>query len=314
MAKLMRSVPEILILVKGMVAATRSVASTLCLLIIFMYIFAIVFTQQVGKIAGFEEPFGSMSMSMFTLLLSGTLLDDCTAMIHPMIVHGMYFEIVLMLIYILLSAFTVLNMLIGVLCEVVSETAEVEREKATIQKVKEEIQGVMDEIDTSGDGLVSSSEFEEMMKDDTVLKALDDIGIRPDNLPALGDILFEPDDPPADGEPVELPFDDFLKVIVHHRPEKEASVMDVAEVRKMMRKSLRATEDKVQSLSKAIDLVACNAVPDAHLDAMRKLIEKTNEMRDKTDAETIRAEKATAEAHELEQELARLKAKPTLVS
>merc|ERR1719473_1448938 len=43
MARLMRSVPELVTLIKGMVAATRSVFSTLVLLVLFMYVFAIIF-------------------------------------------------------------------------------------------------------------------------------------------------------------------------------------------------------------------------------------------------------------------------------
>merc|ERR1719182_628212 len=38
MVRLMRAVPEILVLIKGMLAATRTVASTLALLILFLYI------------------------------------------------------------------------------------------------------------------------------------------------------------------------------------------------------------------------------------------------------------------------------------
>merc|ERR1719414_2107852 len=45
MARLFRAMPELLIMVKGMVSATRSVFFTLCLLAILLYIFAIAFTQ-----------------------------------------------------------------------------------------------------------------------------------------------------------------------------------------------------------------------------------------------------------------------------
>merc|ERR1719504_611801 len=45
MARLMRSVPELLTLIKGIVAATRSVFSTMVLLILTTYVFGIIFTQ-----------------------------------------------------------------------------------------------------------------------------------------------------------------------------------------------------------------------------------------------------------------------------
>merc|ERR1719199_1858592 len=55
MGKLLRVMPELMIMIKGMKAATRSVFFTLLLLIIIMYVFAIAFVQladgtEVGSI------------------------------------------------------------------------------------------------------------------------------------------------------------------------------------------------------------------------------------------------------------------------
>merc|ERR1719214_427084 len=44
-ARLLRALPELMILIKGMLSATRSVFFTLCLLTIIMYVFGIAFTQ-----------------------------------------------------------------------------------------------------------------------------------------------------------------------------------------------------------------------------------------------------------------------------
>ena len=48
----------------------------------------------------------------------------------------------------------VLNMLIGVLCEVVTATADDEQEKIMIQDIRNEITAVFEEIDINGDGTV----------------------------------------------------------------------------------------------------------------------------------------------------------------
>merc|ERR1740129_2739166 len=45
MARLLRALPELMIMIRGMIAATRSVFFTLCLLWICLYVFAIAFTQ-----------------------------------------------------------------------------------------------------------------------------------------------------------------------------------------------------------------------------------------------------------------------------
>merc|ERR1719393_1037636 len=73
MARLMRSVPELLTLIKGMVAATRSVSSTLVLMLILMYVFGIVFTQAFKEHPELGPIFSCMGMSMLTLFVNGTL-------------------------------------------------------------------------------------------------------------------------------------------------------------------------------------------------------------------------------------------------
>merc|ERR1712086_1005928 len=45
MARLLRAFPELLILIKGMVASMRSVFTTLFLLVLFLYVFGIAFAQ-----------------------------------------------------------------------------------------------------------------------------------------------------------------------------------------------------------------------------------------------------------------------------
>merc|ERR1719353_2853563 len=108
MVRLMRAGPELVTLIKGMAKAGRSVGSTLLLLIIVLYVFGIIFAGMLGNVPPEECPacrqmFGDITKSMFTLFLAGMLLA--------------------FLIYVLMSSFTILNMLIGVLCEVVSAVA-----------------------------------------------------------------------------------------------------------------------------------------------------------------------------------------------
>merc|ERR1719281_2244367 len=57
MVRIMRSVPELLILIKGIVAATRSVGSAMMLLIIFTYVFAIIFTGVYRELEPLPDDF-----------------------------------------------------------------------------------------------------------------------------------------------------------------------------------------------------------------------------------------------------------------
>merc|ERR1719487_36704 len=90
-SRLMRAVPEMMVIIKGMVASTRSVLCTGFLLLLVLYTFCILFTDAFheqdhppnddGSPA--EEPeieamFGTMGKSMFSLFIMGTVLDDVT--------------------------------------------------------------------------------------------------------------------------------------------------------------------------------------------------------------------------------------------
>merc|ERR1719160_1641898 len=59
MMRLLRKCPELLTLIKGMIAAVRSVFSTLVLLVGFMYVFAIIFRQQTKGNETLEDYFGT---------------------------------------------------------------------------------------------------------------------------------------------------------------------------------------------------------------------------------------------------------------
>jgi len=205
MARLMRAMPELLTLIKGITAATRSVSCTLALLIMFLYIFSIVFTQQLcnSSTPNLRDAYGSLGMSMFTLFMAGTLLDnvvDYMTDLKDAEEKGDTYMLYVFGLFILLSSFTVLNMLIGVLCEVVTETSAHEAENAMVIEIKEEITGVFQEIDVNGDGTVSKDEFDQMKESEIVRAALNKVGVKPKHFFALSDVLFEPPDLPPGGE------------------------------------------------------------------------------------------------------------------
>merc|ERR1719272_1773516 len=65
MARILRAVPELMILIKGMTAATRSVFFTLCLLVGVIYVFGIAFCQITQGSAFGDRYFKTVPASMF---------------------------------------------------------------------------------------------------------------------------------------------------------------------------------------------------------------------------------------------------------
>merc|ERR1712232_1433234 len=79
MAKVLRAMPELLIMIKGMIAAARSVFFTLMLLIIIIYIYAIAYRQLTSGVDDWTsgpEYFKTVPDAMLALLLHGTFPDN----------------------------------------------------------------------------------------------------------------------------------------------------------------------------------------------------------------------------------------------
>lgn len=133
---------------------------------------------------------------MLTLLLSGTLLDSATERSYLLLTHpnaGLGYLLCLG-VYVLASSFTVLNMLIGVLCEVVAQTAAREGESTLVEQVSEEVVDVYDRIDDDGNGKVSRVEYDELIQDPVAIRSFAQVDLAPKHLHALSDVLFAPEE------------------------------------------------------------------------------------------------------------------------
>merc|ERR1711972_1258415 len=116
---------------------------------------------------------------MWTLLISGTMLDDTGSVLSTLMFAGKIPPVIascLFLVYILLSSITVMNMLIGVLCEVVVRMAQADRDDTAIRVVKETILAHLRQYDI-GDGLISQAELKQVMEDPTSKQVLHKLNI-----------------------------------------------------------------------------------------------------------------------------------------
>ncbi|CAD7937834.1 unnamed protein product [Amoebophrya sp. A25] len=168
-SRIFRMVPELGMMVKSMAAAARSVSSTMVLAVGLMYVFAVLFTQWGknkehfnGKCDPDLDPddcdgvnyFGSLGWS-FMSLMQILVYDDTFALIRKTYIANPLMGLLLIL-FILVGAFTVLNMLIGVICEIVSTTKAEEEEKLLMSKVED----LFAQMDADESGTISRDEFE----------------------------------------------------------------------------------------------------------------------------------------------------------
>jgi hypothetical protein len=252
-----------------MAVATRSVFSTLVLLVLFLYVFAIIFKQQSEDNEVLEGYFSTIPAAMWNLLLAGTLLDGITDVLND--IQGENWVLcAVFLMFVLISSFTVLNMLIGVLCEVVSAVALAEKEEMVVKFVKHQLIGVLMAIDVEGEGKISQDQFKEFVNHDESDPAFQELGVDKENLLSLVDIIFaveddvrmsskgtnqETEDEEANpqrtaskmigsrktGRPdpplVKLSFAEIIEMILNLRSSNGAMVKDIVELRKFIRKN-----------------------------------------------------------------------------
>jgi len=268
LTKLLKSMPELLILVKGMASAMKSVFYTMLLLVALLYVFAVAFTQlTVGTPLG-DMYFKSIPKSMISLLLHGTFLDNLGPVVHDIagddssectvetetdgVVEekicsdgGTLVHAVMFFIFVALAALMVMNMLIGVLCEVVSNVASIEKEEIMVTFVHDKLQTVMNEIDADGDGNISKTEFSKILSNPEAIHALVEVGVDPVGLVDFAEFIFTDNSDGHEGEEKELCFADFMDVILQLRGCNTATVKDVIDLTKTMRFELKRLENKL---------------------------------------------------------------------
>jgi len=252
MARLFRAIPELLIMIKGMLAATRSVFFTLCLLAIIMYVFGIAFTQLVGE--DLPEKFGTVPVSMHTLLLDGTLLDGLGDVISNLKQLNVAFAM-LFYLYVLLGCLTVMNMLIGVLCEVVSAVASTEKETILVSFMRGQLEKVWEEVcgeEAAGHGDISKEQFSMILGSVEACDALEEAGVDPIGLVDNIDFIFEGHEEDDDGNLKDktLSFGDFVGLVLTLRGSNNATVKDIVDLRKYLNSSIYKLRDDLRRASK----------------------------------------------------------------
>jgi len=195
----MRAIPQMMVIIKGMIAATRTVCCTGALMVLVMYTFSILFTDSFHEKEwpdGEEAPktedmFGTLGKSMFSLFIMGAILDDVTACSNVIRESGNVWMMVAFVIFILISSFMMLNMLIGILVEVVSATAEGEREKSIETNVREAIGSIFKNLDQDSNKEICREEFMAMRSNQNVMEALSELDIVKTHFHLYAELFFQ---------------------------------------------------------------------------------------------------------------------------
>jgi len=247
LVRMLRSLPELMVMIKGMMSASASVSYTLALLLIITYVFAIALRNLVPKGSECEEEyFASVPEAMHNLIVFGTFLDalsDFVLLIKDTDPVCFCFT----WLYISLAALTVMNMLIGVLCEVISAVAAEEKESMMVDKVNEKFGKIVEELDSNNDGTLSWDEFQKLLDYPEALRALESVNVEPESMVDMAeDFFFE------DGEPVAVGFEEFMEMVLDLRGGQQATVKDIMGLGTRVNKKFGKMKEKVDNIDHKI--------------------------------------------------------------
>lgn len=234
MAKLMKAFPELLILIRGIRSAIRAVVWDLILLLLVTYTWAILMTNEYHA-GAVQEPidefFGSMSNSLFTLLIMGTILDDITRCTNAIRATNNYWMLGLFILYVAMNSFTLLNMLIGVLAGVVENTTREEKNNIEEDAVKDRIRRACKRLDETKKGAIFRADYYEYGRKNGT-KGFEDLQLEYSDFLELGEIIFAKHDN-------RLEIDELACELLRLQPKHYIGVLDmkgfVGDVNKMLK-------------------------------------------------------------------------------
>eukprot|EP00927_Polykrikos_kofoidii_P081644 TRINITY_DN7923_c0_g1_i2.p1 TRINITY_DN7923_c0_g1~~TRINITY_DN7923_c0_g1_i2.p1 ORF type:complete len:617 (+),score=90.20 TRINITY_DN7923_c0_g1_i2:43-1893(+) len=226
--RLLRFWPELMVLVQAMLGGMRSVAVTIFLLLLVIYVFAIVFTQLLSDQHAVDGIFDTVPKSVNTLMKTGVFPDQQDVLDKMLDLGPMYF--VLFVLYLSIGVLTVMNLLIGVLCEVVTKVAQVEKEALLANDIRSRIVEACPHIGLGESETISQHELQEFLMHPHVATHLVSQNVNVQALVDYIEFLFS--------QRADLDIDSFIDIVLEFRGGAVATVKHIADLKKTLGKRL----------------------------------------------------------------------------
>jgi hypothetical protein len=181
MGRIIRALPELVTMIKGAAAANRAVLASFIAIVGMIYIFAILFNVLLKGEPRTDAQFHTIPLTMWTLLMDG-MYQDNYRIVTENIMYGpppfvAAIALTFFLIFTMISALTVLNMLIGVQCEVVSNVAAQEKDEIEVNLLKTTVLQMLKELDADDSGEIDKDELLGLMENEEALAVLSTLQI-----------------------------------------------------------------------------------------------------------------------------------------
>mmetsp|Transcript_20526 Transcript_20526/g.61471 ORF Transcript_20526/g.61471 Transcript_20526/m.61471 type:complete len:308 (-) Transcript_20526:169-1092(-) len=247
MARLMRIfrfVPELMVLIKAMSVALKSMMWTSIFLFMIIYVFAIAF-RIVSDSSDLESQyFPSIPATMSFLLLDG-LFPDNKGGVVALGDAGFAYALMLVL-FIVVGTLVVMNMLIGLMCEGVSAAAASEREDLAMLNLNKNMQNLITSIDEDSDGTISRQELGSMFCNARACEIMKKVGVDPNGFAKLAEYFIF-------GLRDSVCIEEFTQAMWKLRNGNPATVRDVVDLRRLvaeLQASTKQIRDHIQRRGK----------------------------------------------------------------
>lgn len=286
MVRLLRAFPEIVILLKGIAAATRSVSVFLLLWLIIIYVFAVVFRQITEGDAIGAQYFGSVPAAMNTLLLDG-ILPDTSVFVNDL-GRANPFLWILILCFILLAGVTLTYMLIGVLVDVVAVIASAEKEGMTVIALSSQLRAAWEDLGKEARDPITKSDFKTVLVEPEICRISQSVGVDVIMLMDMTEVVFED----YEKEEKDMTFENFVELMLKMRGGNSATVRDIREHLKVTRATVRDYCNELGSTFKEqIQMVRADLAKqaEAHQQYLSSMADRDGQTSDGSDDETSHA-------------------------
>lgn len=236
MMKFLRNFEELWLLVNGLIHALSVLCWVFILFLIIVYVGAVFVTSIIGKdcdapgyddFADCHDMFGSMLGSMYTLYQVITLESWSMAIVRP-VLKNQPFMIIFFLVFMLITSFGLMNIVMGVIVEQTLQHANENEQKLEQKKVAKQqaelqvLQGVFQQADLDNSGMVSLEEFLTVCERIDVQEMFEILEL-PVSRPRLAQRLFDVLDGNSSGE---IKIDEFVEAMQRLKAEGRGLLRD----------------------------------------------------------------------------------------
>eukprot|EP00927_Polykrikos_kofoidii_P039140 TRINITY_DN33572_c0_g1_i1.p1 TRINITY_DN33572_c0_g1~~TRINITY_DN33572_c0_g1_i1.p1 ORF type:complete len:734 (+),score=109.91 TRINITY_DN33572_c0_g1_i1:33-2234(+) len=257
LARLFSAFRELHVLMKGISEGFRGVCSTLFLLLICLY-----FLATLLKLATFgtktEDSYSTVLSCMHNLLLVGVFWNDLEGTLDQVKAQDDSFVIILCIyLSIFVGSLLIMNLLIGVLCEVAVATRAVDIEESRLKSFSKELAKILlntsIQLDSEGDMLITEADFYALLLDTQFVYCLVQHEVNALAVSEQSRMLFRDDQ----GFAKVLKFHELLDLLLSFSIHQNLTVQDTARLKKNVSgvfKPLISKITEVKTKQQAIDV------------------------------------------------------------